>query len=920
MAETRIAVRSAEYMEAALSLVQHNVHRVHKRSLNASDLLTASDLDTIAHVTGCLAVRQPPVCKDGCWSNRYRTSNSVCNNRRKPRLGASNTALTRWLPARYEDGISIPLGWTASKLHSGFRLPLVREVSNKILKTSNENVNFDLELSHFFMQWGQWIDHDMSLSPESGSLQTFNDGISCERTCVQKNPCFPIKIPPNDTRIKDTKICLPFFRSAPACGSGELGSLFGDINTRQQINSLTAFIDVNEVYGNTECLANKLRNLTNELGLMAINEEFSDNGLEYLPFNTIARNLCGRMGESCLTSQNSTPCFIAGDVRVNEHLGVLSFHTIFLREHNRLARELKRLNPHWSGETTYQEARKILGAFQQIINHRDYVPLLIGQEAMQKYLPDYEAYDEFVDPSIANVFSTAAFRFGHLTIPPILTRLAENYQEHPQYKNLLLHETFFTPWRVVREGGVDPIIRGLLANPAKLQTQHKMMPDELREKLFKLTAHLALDLGALNMQRSRDHGIPGYNAWRKFCGLSQPKNVIQLSAVLKSLELATKLLNVYGTPDNIDVWLGGVSEPFVEGGKLGPLLACLIGQQFRNLREGDRFWWENEGVFIGSQHQALAQISMSRIICDNTRIQFLPRDAFRYRPYPLGYVNCSQIPRVDLSAWKEDAKVTPCGSVPFVAHAHFSICKSSVRYTCESGFKLAGGDMITCLSDGQWNSAPPACTDPEWEQHTWTGPQETQSATGPSGPIGDKGDTGPRGPKGDKGDAGPQGLKGDKGNTGPRGLKGDKGNTGPQGPKGDSGHFVLGHEHNLKSAFSVQLATTNLQPGRPIPCAHQIYNGQGDYNCPTGKFICQIPGVYQFSYHCGVRNITTVFLKRNGATVVISQQTDKKALNILSGGTILQLVAGDQVWLEVQNGRSGITNFSYFQGHLLFTV
>uniref|UniRef100_UPI00398EAE0A eosinophil peroxidase-like n=1 Tax=Pristiophorus japonicus TaxID=55135 RepID=UPI00398EAE0A len=714
MAETRIAVRSAEFMETALSLIQHNVHRVHKRSLNASDLLTASDLATIAHVTGCLAIRQPPECKKDCWSNRYRTFTSECNNRRKPRLGASNTPFTRLLPARYEDGISIPLGWTPNKLHFGFRLPLVRKVSNIILRTLNENVDLDTETSHLFMQWGQWIDHDMTLTPVSGSLQTFNDGINCETTCVQKSPCFPIKIPQHDTRITDSNnMCMPFFRSAPACGSGELGSLFGEFNTRQQINSVTAFLDMNEVYGSTACLANKLRNLTNELGLLAVNEAFSDNGLEYLPFNTISSNLCGRMGESCVISQNSTPCFIGGDVRVNEQLGLLSFHTIFLREHNRLARELKRLNPHWSGNTTYLEARKIMGAFQQIINHRDYVPLIIGKDATQKFLPDYADYDEFVDPSIANVFATAAFRFGHLTIRPTLSRFGENYQEHPEFKNLLLHLTFFTPGKLVKEGGVDPLMRGLLGSPAKLQTQDKMMPDELRERLFELTSNIALDLGSLNMQRSRDHGIPGYNAWRKFCDLSQPKSLTELTAVLNNAQLARRLIRLYGTPDNIDVWLGGISEPFVEGGKMGPLFACLIGKQFQNLRDGDRFWWEHGGVFTGSQRQALAQISMSRIICDNTRIQFLPRDAFRFRQFPEGYVNCSQIPQVDLSAWKEDVKVTPCGSIPVIAQGHFSICKSSVRYTCESGFKLAGEDTIKCLSNGRWNSAPPSCKGPK---------------------------------------------------------------------------------------------------------------------------------------------------------------------------------------------------------------
>ncbi|GCC26274.1 hypothetical protein chiPu_0004689 [Chiloscyllium punctatum] len=711
VAETRVAVRSAEYMENTLRLIQQHVHRVHKRSLNVTDLLEPADLDAIARITGCLIIRQPPTCKTGCFENRYRTFTSVCNNRRKPRLGSSHTALTRWLPPRYEDGFSLPLGWTPGRRVSRFPLPLARQVSNTILRTPNEAIVMDTENSHMLMQWGQWLDHDLSLSPHSPSIQTFSDGIDCERTCIQRNPCFPIRIPPNDTRITDPDTCLPFIRSAPACGSGELGALFGDVNTRQQINVLTSFIDVNEVYGSTDCVANKLRNLTNELGLMAVNEEFSDNGREYLPFNTLSSNLCGNMAESCFTNENSTPCFLGGDVRVNEQLGLTVMHTLFLREHNRLARELKKLNPHWSGETTYQEARKILGAFQQIITYKEYLPLVIGDEATQTFVPPYEGYNESVDPGIANVFSTACLRLGHLMIKPLVFRLDENYQEHPQFGSIYLHEAFFTPGRLIQEGGVDPLMRGLVGSPAKLQTQGMMMHDELRERLFELTSRLGMDLGALNLQRSRDHGLPGYYEWRRFCGLPTPRGRGGLRRILQNRTLADEFISLYGTPENIDVWVGAISEPFVTGGRVGPLLACLVGQQFKNLRDGDRFWWENDETFPAHQRQALKDISLSRIICDNTGIHFLPQQAFRFHPFPIGYVNCSEIPQVDLSAWREDVQVTPCGPVPVVPHGFFSICESSVMYSCESGFSLVGGDTITCLSNGEWNQEPPGCID-----------------------------------------------------------------------------------------------------------------------------------------------------------------------------------------------------------------
>ncbi|XP_038669921.1 myeloperoxidase-like isoform X2 [Scyliorhinus canicula] len=707
VAETRTAVRSAEYLETVLTLIQRSVNEVHRSVLNATDLLTQRDLVTILRITGCSAASLPRVCEDNCWSNRYRTITSDCNNRKNPRLGAANNAFARWLAAEYEDGYSLPKGWSRRRLYSGFRLPLVRKVSNQILQVANQLVPLDPDHTHIFVQWGQWLDHDLDLAPQSGSIQTFNNGNNCDEKCVKRSPCFPIRIPPNDARFNNSIGCMPFVRSAPVCNTGELGSFRGDVYTREQLNAVTAFIDSSMVYGNGKSIANRIRNSTNDLGLLAINQNCSDNGLEHLPFSS------SHSGSPCIMNSNGTrvPCFLAGDGRVNEHLGILSFHVLFLREHNRLARELKKLNPHWGGETIYQEARKIMGAFHQIITYRDYVPRLIGSDAMQKYLPPYRGYNESIDPRIANVFATACFRYGHVTIQPIVHRFNESYQEHPLYPNLLLHNSFFSPWRIVDQGGIEPILRGLLANPAKRQTQNRMIVDELRKHLFELTSRLPLDLASLNLQRSRDHGLPGYNAWRRFCGLPEPKNVKQLTAVLRNASLARNLIELYGTPDNIEPWLAGVSEPAVNGGKLGPLFACLAGQQFKNLRDGDRFWWENKNVFTVNQQQALKQVSLSSVICDNTRIEELPQDAFRFRPYPEEYVRCSQIPHIDLSAWKENMEVTLCTSVPVVEHAHFSICSFSVRYTCESGFKLMGEDTITCLSNGQWDTAPPACTD-----------------------------------------------------------------------------------------------------------------------------------------------------------------------------------------------------------------
>ncbi|KAJ8005640.1 hypothetical protein DPEC_G00120030 [Dallia pectoralis] len=654
--DTRSAVRAAEYMENTIKLLVERSaknHRIHKRSLNATDLISADDLNTIASLTGCAARTHAPSCNAIPTVNKYRTATSVCNNRKDPRRGASNTPFIRWLPAEYEDGISLAKGWNPEIRLNGNYLPLVREVSDQILRPVDNNLESDSLNTHLVTFFGQWTDHDLTLTPNSPSIRSFNNGINCDSSCDRTEPCFPITIPEDDPRADKT--CITFFRSAPACGTGNTGYIFGASNVRQQINALTSFIDLGQVYGSEDALARDLRDLTKDKGLLRVNTQYKDNGRELLPFSSISINMCASHRRITNNSKAvEVPCFVAGDVRSTENLALTSIHTIMLREHNRLARALARLNSHWNGETIYQEARKIMGAYSQVFTFRDYLVHIVGPDLVEKKLSSYPGYDENVDPTIANVFASAAFRFAHPTIQPFQFRLDKDFKESKKFPSPLLHNAFFTPWRILFEGGLDPVVRGLVGRPNKLNTQDHILHDELREKLFDLSIHLNRDLGSLNMQRGRDHGIPGYNKWRGFCGLTQPKNLRQLAVVMNNTVLAKKLLNLYGTPDNIDIWLGGVAEPFVPNGRVGPLLGCLISNQFQKIRQGDRFWWENAGVFTAAQKQSLEKASLSRIICDNTGVGEVPKNPFYFRPRGSGYTPCKDIDAFDLSPWKEN--------------------------------------------------------------------------------------------------------------------------------------------------------------------------------------------------------------------------------------------------------------------------
>ncbi|KAJ0019170.1 hypothetical protein NQD34_006739 [Periophthalmus magnuspinnatus] len=769
MGQTREAVRRADYMNNALSYFQ-NPHYRHKRSTSNTTELSDQDIAALAAESGCARLTAEPSCKNVPNLYKYRTANSVCNNLEHPLWGASNTPFLRLLPAEYQDGLSLPKGWDPNVKINGNTLPLVRMVSNHILKTGN-TVDEDPIFSMMVTFFGQWTDHDLTLTPHSPLIRSFNSTETCEETCERALPCFPIEVPSGDARLPQGG-CMPFITSSPACTGGLV---------RNQINALTAFLDVGQVYWADQVKAQALRDLSSDKGLMRVNQKYNDNGREFLPFSPMTVNMCAtRRRITNDSNAEEVPCFYAGDERVDENIALTSLHTLLLREHNRLARRLSQLNPHWNGEKLYHEARKILGAVSQVLTYRDYLPHIVGPDVMASHLSTYPGYNSQVDPSIANIFATAAYRFAHHMIKPSISRYNETYEEHPDYPSILLHKAFFCPWRLTHEGGIDPILRGMMGTPAKLNTPRRMMPDELREKLFKFTSALALDLGSLNMQRGRDHGLPGYNAWRGYCGLSQPKTLKELKKVLGNNDLAEKLMSLYKTPDNIDPWLGGLSEPLVPGGRVGPMFACLIAEQFERIRVGDRLWWENKNVFTMRQRKSIREASMARIICDNTGISEVPVDPFKYQPRGDGYTSCEEIPELDLLPWKE-----------------------------------------------------------------------------------------------------------------PRGHK---------------------------VAFSARLGNDFPKAHRAIIFHQVLYNYPGDYNEKSGRFVCRVPGVYEFQMTLMIQKPSVgVDLMLNGEPLLHSFNTASGGNIMASGNTITPLKKGDEVYLVIIEGSNSILKDSQFNGKLLFT-
>lgn len=579
-------------------------------------LLTKDDLAHIySEIPECLDRREEIDCLLVPFADVIRTIDGTCNNLEKPTRGASFTPFQRVLPGHFEDGLQQPHGFWQSKMTDNmFRngpftppYPSARLISSTVVL---DRLGDDPNLTHLVMQWGQFLDHDLDLvvevSPEEAQCDTAN--------CTCTDVCFPIRVPQDDEAFGVDEPrqgeCLPFARTVPAC---ELE----DFEARDQLNELTHYIDGSMIYGSTDERAKFLREFKD--GRLKVGDAFpTDGGNPSLP-EISAFPPCppfelteGELppSERCCPEGRDS-CFVAGDVRVNEQVSLTVMHTIWVREHNRIAAELARLNLQWDDERIYQETRKIVIAEVQQITFDEFLPALFGKEFFDKLIGPYIEYQPDRDASVPTAFATAAFRFGHSLIQNEFQRLDNGFNSIAA-GSLNLRDAFMNPQAYFDSQGTDPIVRGWITQPARALDE--FLNSVLTTQLFETEEGLGMDLATLNIQRSRDHGLPPYPIWKKFC---QNRFGSDLPEAQFSNELTKiRFLQTYGALDTVDLWVGGLAEEPIPGGVIGPTFACIFAITFSDLRFGDRFWYEN-GIFTADQLAEIKRTSLARVLCDN---------------------------------------------------------------------------------------------------------------------------------------------------------------------------------------------------------------------------------------------------------------------------------------------------------------
>ncbi len=368
---------------------------------------------------------------------------------------------------------------------------------------------------------------------------------------------------------------------------------------------------------------------------------------------------------------------IGGDVRTNENTALDAVTTLFAREHNRIVSELPES---LSAEQKFQIARRVVGAEIQYITYNAFLP------AVGVKLAPYKHYNPAVDPEISDEFATVGYRAHSMVngeeeiVVPSGTYSPEQAQalrqlgakvepvtvgrRHGELINITQNAAFFDP-ALVPAVGLANVLGGLSQTPG--YKNDEQIDDALRSVLFETPGSAErtptecferpqlsgcfsgiVDLGAIDVQRGRDHGIPSYTRLREVLGLpvptsfeeltgdssealtagltienplilkftsftdrrghtsftpppgdaasaeARPTNAERFVSATRGSPLAARLKAIYGSVADLDAFVGMVSEPAVRGSELGPLQYALWRKQFEALRDGDRFFYAND--------------------------------------------------------------------------------------------------------------------------------------------------------------------------------------------------------------------------------------------------------------------------------------------------------------------------------------
>jgi hypothetical protein len=650
-----------------------------------------------------------------CTIINERTLDGSCNNLGSPAWGTANTPYLRIAAPNYLDGTSAPVS-----------TPGTRFISNRIFNDRAQNIFSEDHVTQWGFLWGQFLDHTFGLRLSAGG----------EDQPLGFSRSDPLEQFTNDLG----QIAFTRTPAAPGTGTGTI--------PRQQINTVESYIDGHPVYGSDTSRLEWIRegpvdgNLANNGARILLNQ-----GL--LPRRDSRGNASTAPGMDVdgRLRANPTRAVVAGDVRANENIALTATHTLFAREHNRIVNALPRT---LSEAEKFSIARRIVGAEEQYITYNEFLP------ALGVTLTAYRGYNPAVNTSLTNEFAAVGYRAHsmiHGEMEPSAPSGTWSAAQLNAFRNqgievkeeagvttlvIPLGVAFFNP-DLTSSVGIGPLLKGIGGESE--YRNDEQIDNQLRSTLFQIPVpgnptcldgptlpacfRGVSDLGAIDIARGRDHGMPTYNALRAAYGLpaktsftsitgeptdqwpndplinpADPINDPNILDFVRLLDdngnsipldspaaetdavtgirrttLAARLRGVFGTVSSLDAFTGMLSERHIPGREMGELQYAMWKKQFENLRDGDRFYYQTDiGVAdIQARFGITYKRTLAQIIRDNTGVITQPK--------------------VFIEA--EDAPATP----PWTVGAHYNV-----------------GDQVT------FNGRTYQCRQAHTSQSDWTPP------------------------------------------------------------------------------------------------------------------------------------------------------------------------------------------------------
>jgi len=595
------------------------------------------------------------------------------NNLAHPEWGQLGLPYSRVAAPVYADG--------ASGIVAGVN---PRFISNRGINDNGQNLFSENGVTQWGWTWGQFLDHTFGLAASGGPAAN-----------IPFNSSDPLEKFTNDFGS------ISFIRDAAAPGTG--------VNTpREQVNTLNSYIDAEVVYGGSAARLDWLRDgsldgnpANNAATLMLPGGNLPTRAARGNPANAPEMGIDGRL------RADPNSAVVAGDVRANENMALTATQTLFAREHNRIVGLLPNS---LTAEEKFQLARRVVMAEQQFITYNEFLP------AMGVRLPAYTGYNPNVNATISNEFATVGYRahsqiHGEFEFEVDADRYTaaqlEAFEdagievapgEEETEIAIPLNVAFFNP-SLLTQIGIGPMLHSL-SGEAQYQND-EMIDDHLRSVLFQVPRpgnttciepvdpacfNGVADLGAIDIQRAREHGIPSYNALRQAYGLA-PRN--SFSAIAGGSEnfpsspvltpgnevndpdsvaftqlfdkngapialdspvagadpiratrvstTAARLRATYGNVNRVDAFMGMIAEPHLRGSEFGELQQAIWTRQFQALRDGDRFFYGNDTARLNQIAQQFGvdyRRTLGQIIAANTDIPAaeLPANVFRVPP------------------------------------------------------------------------------------------------------------------------------------------------------------------------------------------------------------------------------------------------------------------------------------------------